>query len=396
MRRHTLKTAQLRTIVLDEADEMLNMGFREDIETILSETPADRQTILFSATMPQSILDITNEYQHDAQIIRVVKKELTVKNIEQYYFEVRQNHKSQLLIRLLDMHKPHLTVIFCNTKRKVDELTSELQNSGYQAEGLHGDLKQQQRDRVMDAFRNGKAEILVATDVAARGIDVNGVDLVVNYDLPQENEYYVHRIGRTGRAGKKGLAFTFVSGRELYRIRDLQRACKTKITVRPIPSLKDVNQTRMDGLFDELRSVLEHEDLDAHREVLENRMNEQGYSAMDLAAALLKLHPISKELDCEDTMQSSGKKGGFQRDLEVETVRLFINIGKKQGVRPRDIVGAIAGESGLSGNLIGPVSTYDKFTFVDVPKGRDKDVLRAMKNAKIRGKSIRMERATRR
>jgi ATP-dependent RNA helicase DeaD len=246
----------------------------------------------------------------------------------------------------------------------------------------------------MDAFRNGKAEILVATDVAARGIDVSDVDLVVNYDFPQENEYYVHRIGRTGRAGKKGLAFTFISGKELYKLRELQRVCKTTITQQPIPSLKDVNQTRMESLFQEVGTVLENEDLDTHRDVLTQCMEEQGYSAMDLAAALLKLHPISKELDRKDSMES-GKSRRHESDLNVEMVRLFINIGKKQGVRPKDIVGAIAGESGLSGNMIGSINTFDRYTFVDVPKGRDREVIRAMKNTKIRGRSIRMERASR-
>jgi ATP-dependent RNA helicase DeaD len=396
MRRRTIRTEQIRMVVLDEADEMLNMGFREDIETILKDTPQERQTILFSATMPQSILDITKEYQKDAQIIRVTKKELTVEHIEQSYFDVRPKNKTDLLCRLLDMYKPHLSIVFCNTKRMVDELASELQNRGYLAEGLHGDLKQQQRDRVMDAFRSGAAEILVATDVAARGIDVNNVDIVFNYDLPQEDEYYVHRIGRTGRAGKQGLAFTFISGREIYKLRDLQRACKTKIAFRPIPSLDDVNQSRMENLFREVSEIIENEDLSTHREVLERRMNESGCSAMDLAAALLKMHPVSRELDSVDTIPA-GRTHETHRapaaDKDSDMVRLFINVGKNQGVRPRDIVGAIAGESGLSGKLIGAINTYDKYTFVDVPKGRDREVLRAMKNVKIRGKVVRMERA---
>jgi ATP-dependent RNA helicase DeaD len=341
--------------------------------------------------MAQPILDITKEYQKDAQMIRVVKKELTVKNIEQYYFDVRPKNKTELLYRLLDMHRPHLSIIFCNTKRMVDELASELQNRGYLAEGLHGDLKQQQRDRVMDAFRNGKAEILVATDVAARGIDVNGVDMVINYDLPQENEYYVHRIGRTGRAGKDGLAFTFISGREIYKLRDLQRVCKTKITACPIPSLKDVNKTRVQNLFQEVETLIEQNDLDAHREVLEQQISEQGFSALDVAAALLKLHPVSKDLGSNDTLPTSGRR---ENRAEEGMVRLFINIGKNQGVRPGDIVGAIAGETSLSGKCIGSISTHDKYSFVDIPKGRDKEVLRAMKNVKIRGRAVRMERAS--
>lgn len=392
MRRHTIKVDHIHTVVLDEADEMLNMGFREDIETILKDTPTDRQTALFSATMPQPILDITSQYQRDPQLIKVVKKELTVKNIEQYYFDVRPKNKAELLSRLLDMYNPHLSIVFCNTKRMVDELTSELTDRGYFAEGLHGDLKQQQRDRVMEAFRKGKAEILVATDVAARGIDVDDVDIVFNYDLPQDDEYYVHRIGRTGRAGKNGLAFTFISGKEVYKLKELQHYCKTRILARPIPSLNDVNQTRMEHLFREVGEIIENEDLSAYIQVLERQLNEQDYTAMDVAAALLKLHPVSKDLDQTDAMPDA-----LLRDpsgAEPGMVRLFINIGRNQGVRPGSIVGAIAGESGIPGKLIGSIDMHNEFTFVDVPADRAKAVLRAMQNVKIRGKAVRVERAS--
>ena len=213
LRRKTIRCDEVDTIVLDEADEMLNMGFREDIETVLGYLPEEHQTVLFSATMPKEILDITKRYQKDAVTIKVVKKELTVQNIEQYYFDIRRKDKLDVLTRLLDVYDPKLSLIFCNTKHMVDELANELQNRGYFAEGLHGDMKQQQRDRVMKNFRSGKTEILVATDVAARGIDVDDVEVVFNYDLPQDDEYYVHRIGRTGRAGKTGKAFSFVKGR---------------------------------------------------------------------------------------------------------------------------------------------------------------------------------------
>ncbi len=223
MRRHTIRLGDLHTVVLDEADEMLNMGFREDIETILKDTPEERQTVLFSATMPQAIMEIAETYQRKAVHVKVVKKELTVPNIEQYYYEVRPKNKDEVLCRLLDLYSPKLSLIFCNTKKKVDELVLELQNRGYFAEGLHGDLKQMQRDRVMQGFRDGNTDILVATDVAARGIDVDDVEAVFNYDLPQDDEYYVHRIGRTGRAGRTGKSFTFIVGREVYKLKDIQR-----------------------------------------------------------------------------------------------------------------------------------------------------------------------------
>ncbi len=391
MRRRTIRVDQVHTVILDEADEMLNMGFREDIETILKDTPKERQTALFSATMPQPILDITRQYQRDAMLIKVVKKELTVQNIEQYYFDVRYNHKAELLSRLLDMYTPHLSMVFCNTKRGVDELTALLQNQGYPAEGLHGDLKQQQRDRVMEAFREGKAEILVATDVAARGIDVEDVDIVFNYDLPQDDEYYVHRVGRTGRAGKSGLAFTFISGREIYRLRELQRYCRTKISPRPIPSLEDVNHTRMDHLFQEVGNMIENDDLTSYMEVLEEQMQETSYTAMDMAAALLKLHPVSRDLERDDLLPESPRDPS---GAEPGMVRLFLNIGKNQGVGPGNIVGAIAGESGLPGKLIGSIDMHDKYTFVDVPKDHAREVIYSMRNVKIRGKSVRMERAS--
>ena len=244
MRRKTVKFDQVHTVVLDEADEMLNMGFLEDMETILSQLPEERQTVMFSATMPAAIQKIAENFQKDPQIVKVVKKELTVPKVTQYYYEVKPKTKVEVMCRLLDMYAPKLSVAFCNTKKQVDELVTELQGRGYFAEGLHGDLKQVQRDRVMNSFRNGRTEILVATDVAARGIDVDDVEAVFNYDIPQDDEYYVHRIGRTGRAGREGIAFNFVVGREVYKLRDIQRYCKTKIIPQAIPSLDDITEIK--------------------------------------------------------------------------------------------------------------------------------------------------------
>ena len=227
MRRKTMKLDFVHTVVLDEADEMLNMGFREDIEFVLSGVPEERQTVLFSATMPKPIMEITKKFQNNAKVIKVTKKELTVPNIEQYYYDVKPKKKEEVLSRLLDIYSPRLSVVFCNTKKQVDLLVNALLGRGYFAAGLHGDMKQEQRDRVMQGFRTGKTEILVATDVAARGIDVDEVEAVFNYDLPQDDEYYVHRIGRTGRAGREGRAFSFVSGKEVYKLKEIQRYCKT-------------------------------------------------------------------------------------------------------------------------------------------------------------------------
>ena len=257
MRRKTVKFDNINMVILDEADEMLDMGFREDMETILTETPEDRQTVMFSATMPKAIMDIARNFQKDARIIKVVRKELTVSNIEQFYYEVRPKNKTEVLCRLIDIYNPRLSVVFCNTKRQVDELISELKGRGYFADGIHGDMKQQQRDRVMDDFRSGKVDILIATDVAARGIDVDDVDMVFNYDIPQDEEYYVHRIGRTGRAGRSGMALSFISGKEVYKLKDIERYCKTKILAKPVPSLDDVKNTKLDNMFYKIRQTMD-------------------------------------------------------------------------------------------------------------------------------------------
>lgn len=389
MRRKTLKLDDLRIMVLDEADEMLNMGFREDIETILKETPEERQTVLFSATMPKQIMHIAKTYQKDAKTIRVVKKELTVANIEQYYFEVRPKTKDEVLTRLLDIYNPKLSVIFCNTKRKVDELVDFLKVRGYFAEGLHGDLKQTQRDRVMNGFRKGRTEILVATDVAARGIDVDNIDAVFNYDLPQDDEYYVHRIGRTGRAGKSGVAFSFVIGKELYKIKDIQRYCNTKIIAKPIPSVDDIKNTKMDKLFDTISSIIEGNDLTEMIDILEARVNENDYTTLDVAAAFLKMSVTEKDKEIEPTPEFSFDNTGAESGM----VRLFINVGKNQKITPANVLGAIAGESGMPGNLVGAIDVHDKYTFVEVPLEYAQSVMKAMKNAKIKGKSINIEAA---
>ncbi len=392
MRRKTVKFDKVSMVVLDEADEMLNMGFREDIETILSQTPLERQTVMFSATMPKPIMDIAKTYQKDAQIIKVVRKQLTVENIEQYYYDVRRKSKDEVLSRLLDIYNPGLSIVFCNTKRQVDELTANLKGRGYFAEGLHGDLKQSQRDRVMAGFRSGKTEILVATDVAARGIDVDNVDAVFNYDLPQDDEYYVHRIGRTGRAGKAGLAFTFISGKEVYKLKDIQRYCKTKILAHKIPSLDDVANTKMEKIFDDILRTIEDEDLSDAVAMIEEHVNAEDYTAMDVAAALLKRTLGQMGEDIRDKTQDDFGDTGAEQGM----VRLFINIGKSQKARPGDIVGAIAGESGMPGRLIGSIDMYDKYTFVEVPREYASDVLKAMCNTKIKGRSINIEPANRR
>ena len=390
MRRKTVKFDSVSMVILDEADEMLDMGFREDMETILTETPEERQTVLFSATMPKPIMEIARKFQKDAKIIKVVRKELTVSNIDQFYYEVRPKNKTEILSRLIDIYNPKLSVVFCNTKRQVDELISELKGRGYFADGIHGDMKQQQRDRVMDDFRSGKTEILIATDVAARGIDVDGVDIVFNYDLPQDEEYYVHRIGRTGRAGKSGLALSFISGREVYKLKDIERYCKTKILAKPIPSLDDVKNTKMYGIFDKIKEMIEADEHRAMLDMVEEHVNQEDYTSMDMAAALLKMI-VGDTLDRIDEVEN------FHFDENADTsrmVRLFINVGKKDKITPANILGAIAGESGMPGRLVGAIDMMDNYTFVDVPAKHAEAVLAAMNdNVLIKGRKVNVEKA---
>ena len=411
LRRKTIRCEAVNTIVLDEADEMLNMGFREDIETILEYIPEEgRQTVLFSATMPKPILDITKKYQHDAVTIKVVKKELTVPSIEQYYYDVKRKDKTEVLTRLLDYYNPKLSLVFCNTKKMVDELSEELKSRGYMAEGLHGDMKQAQRDRVMKAFRSGRVEILIATDVAARGIDVDDVEAVFNYDIPQDDEYYVHRIGRTGRAGREGKAFNLVVGKEVYKLREIQRYCKTRIIPQAIPSLDDVTSIKAEKILDQVGEVLQDSDLSKVIDIVEKRVLEEDYTTLDLAAALLKMmmgeegeelleenRPLRELEDLEDESRRSrgGRNGRGSRGRNEDVARLFINIGKNQGIRPGDILGAIAGESGMPGRMVGSIDMYDNYTFVEVPREHADVVLQAMRGAKIKGKNVHMEKANR-
>ena len=385
MRRKTVKFDNINMVILDEADEMLDMGFREDMETILTDTPQDRQTVMFSATMPKAIMDIARNFQKDAKVIKVVRKELTVSNIEQFYYEVRPKNKTEVLCRLIDIYNPRLSVVFCNTKRQVDELISELKGRGYFADGIHGDMKQQQRDRVMDDFRSGKVDILIATDVAARGIDVDDVDMVFNYDIPQDEEYYVHRIGRTGRAGRSGMALSFISGKEVYKLKDIERYCKTKILAKPVPSLDDVKNTKVDNMFEKIKQTIEEGGLTDMVNLVEEHVNQEEYTSMDMAAALLKML-IGDTLEREDEVE-------IDKD-DSRMVRLFINIGKKDKIKPSNILGAIAGESGMPGKLVGAIDMMDNYTFVDVPAIHAEKVLKAMNdNVQIKGRRVNMEKA---
>lgn len=391
MRRRTIKAETVQMMVLDEADEMLDMGFREDIETILVKIPEEHQTLLFSATLSPEILDITKRFQKNPEFIKIVRKELTVPNIEQYYFDVKEKTKLDALCRIIDVYDPKLAMVFCNTKKRVDDLVEMLQGRGYFAEGLHGDLKQAQRDKVMQKFRNGTIEILVATDVAARGIDVDDIDVVFNYDVPQDEEYYVHRIGRTGRAGKAGKAFTFCVGKEIYKLRDIMRYTKTKIQQQKLPTLSDVEEMKTNIYLEKIKGIIEEGHLTKYIHLVD-RLMEEDYTSIDIAAALLKDHLSDVNADDIDALYDINLGGTELYGGEGEKmVRLFINAGKKSKIRAKDIVGAIANEAGIPGKTLGEIAIFDEYTFVDVPNEFVRDILHGMKHAKIKGKRVHIE-----
>jgi ATP-dependent RNA helicase DeaD len=328
--RGTLKLDTVKTLVLDEADEMLNMGFIDDVETILKSTPRERQTLLFSATMPKPILDLTRKYQKNPEYVRVVHKQLTVPNVEQYYFEVKESVKLDVLCRLIDMYGLKSSLVFCNMKRRVDEVVMHLEARGYPALGLHGDMTQQQRTRAMEIFKKNASEILVATDVAARGIDVDNIEAVFNYDIPQDEEYYVHRVGRTARAGKKGLAFTFVVGREVYKLRDIESYASTKIPRKSIPTLTDVEEVKTTALIEKIKDTIDKGNIERYVQIVEPLLTED-YATLDIAAALLKInmdeenkeYPQLKEYQQE--RQREENRYHDRRKQKKKTSRTFTN-----------------------------------------------------------------------
>jgi ATP-dependent RNA helicase DeaD len=361
------------------------MGFREDIEKILSKIPEKRQTALFSATMADDVKKLAEKYLKEPEYIKVASKTLTVASIEQKYYEVKEKTKPDATTRLIDMYNPELTVIFCNTKKRAAEVCAELQKRGYKADALHGDLKQTQRDAVMNKFRNRSIDILVATDVAARGIDVDNVDLVINYDLPQEVEYYVHRIGRTGRAGKSGLALSLVVGKQLRLLKEIMQYTKKKIKLGSLPSVTDVEQYRTAEFLKTVQATIEGGKLEKYKSAIQSITNDE-ISTEDIAAALLKMAISNHTSDEDETDDMDDLDYDVQSDRRY--VKVSITVGKSKGIRIKDIVGALAGECGIPGREFGDIEVYDEFTLAEVPKRYYKDVIKGMKGKKIRGNKV--------
>ncbi len=415
MRRKTLRLSNLEKIVLDEADEMLNMGFKEDIDTILESTPEIIQKIFFSATMPRAIVELTNKYLKDPIHVKIASKEMTIPKVKQFYIEVREANKIEIMSRLIDAGNITRALVFCNTKRKVDELTDKLNTRGYSAEALHGDMKQASRDRVMKQFRTGKLDLLVATDVAARGIDVDDIEVVFNYDLPTDDEYYIHRVGRTARAGKSGAAYTFVVGREIIDLKNIQHLIKATISRANIPTLMNVKESRISGVLKEIGDVLAQGELsdyvkyiDQYAEGLNLESDDDHfYTTTDIAAALLKKlcgEKIDKRDDIQEVipyeefskrtrnreqtgeplMPSTRNHG---KTVEAGMQRLFLNVGIKDHMRPNQIVQFIASNGDITGKAIGAIAIFNEYTFVDVPSDMAEQVV-SKTNMKRLGRTV--------
>lgn len=397
LRRKTLKLDTVRTVVLDEADEMLNMGFREDIDTILETVPEKRQTLLFSATIPKEIMDLRTKYQKKPILVKATHKELTVPSIEQYYIEVNESSKAETLSRIMDVGSVNLALVFCNTKKKVDELAYNMQSRGYNAEGLHGDMRQVQRDKVMNRFRKGNLDILIATDVAARGIDVDDVEMVFNYDIPNDVEYYVHRIGRTGRAGKKGKAYTFVSGREIYKLRDVQRYTKSKIVPQLPPTILDVEGNKINTVLEKVKETIKHGSFSRYAEHIEEMLKDEEFNneyhfvnSIDVAAAFLQmsLYSNNENIGQSENVDDSEKTGAMPG-----MVRLFMNSGRSANVGPKDIIDSIVANTNLEAGNVGKINVFERFSFIEVPKEYSSEVIMCMKKSTIKGRRVNVEKA---
>ena len=362
LRRRTLRLGSLRMVILDEADEMLNMGFREDIETILAQAPEERQTVLFSATMPQPILDITREYQKDPVMVAIgSERSRTAENIEQFYFDCPMGRKMDVLNLLLAKYDPKLSVVFCNTKKMVDELSEYLTNAGYQAVGIHGDMRQSARTQVMASFKSHRTRILIATDVAARGIDVENVDAVFNFDIPQDIEFYVHRIGRTARAGKEGKAYTLISGRrQFYQLRDIMASTGAKIVQAEIPSASEIYESRLSQFAASLAESLA-QPLPAGEAML-HRLTGMGLTAEQVAEAALE-RLLAGQRKALPEVQVVSRRGESRDGKQTGVV---LSIGRRQRIAPNFILGAIADATGIPGKQVGKIDIYDDYTVVQL------------------------------
>jgi ATP-dependent RNA helicase DeaD len=393
MRRGSLVMGGVRIVVLDEADEMLDMGFAEDIEAVLKESPAERQTVLFSATMPPRIETIAKRNQRDPVRIRIAKapaKAGEAPKVRQQAYLLARAAKMGALGRILDLESPAAALVFCRTRTEVDELTGTLNARGYKAEALHGGMTQEQRDKVMRRLRAGAAELLIATDVAARGLDVDRLTHVINYDLPVSPEAYVHRIGRVGRAGREGVAITLVEPREHHGLRNIERLIKHKIDVAKVPTVADLRTRRLELTTASLREALVADD-NEHFRVVVDRLSSD-YDAVQVAMAAVKLYHLATVGDTEDESEEKPAPPAPPVKRGSDTAKIFIGAGREAGIRPQDLVGAIANEAGVAGQLIGAIQITDRFSLVEVPEEVADQVIRALGKTTLRGKKVQVRR----
>jgi len=412
MERGTLKLETLKLVVLDEADRMLDMGFRDDIEHILSAVPAQRQLLFFSATMPRAIQDLIGRYTRDPAWIRIESHAKNAPQVDQVYYEVDRRSKLEVLTRLIDLNDFRYGLIFCSTKVMVDELDEQLHSRGYATDRLHGDLSQMQRNRVMEKFRNRSFEFLVATDVAARGLDVDDLQVVFNFDLPNDAEDYTHRIGRTARAGKSGRAVTFVSGRELYKLQSMVRFANLKIRRESVPSLDQVEEARASVFFEKLRGLLDSGQFEKHDRMID-RLLDQGYASTDICSALIQLlrgGPPPKESAPAPPANATAKRAPApplegdaplqdvpvpaRTGREAGMVTLFFNAGRKHLVTTAEIVGKVTGVTRLPAQAIGAIDIHQRHSLVDVAADQAALIVKKMNGIRIRGHSLKVAPAT--
>jgi ATP-dependent RNA helicase DeaD len=392
IRRGTLHLDHIQIVVLDEGDQMLDMGFIEDIEFILEQVPDTRQTALFSATVPPRIRSLANRYMRDPVSVTTQHEVLAMPKIKQYAYQVPGRAKSEALVRLLDALAPSSAMVFCRTRRDVDELSERLQIQGYPGEGIHGDMAQAERERVLKRFREGSTDILVATDVAARGLDIPDVSHVFNFDLPTDPEQYIHRIGRTGRAGKTGVAVSLVSPRERMLMGVIERISGKKVKVERLPTLDDVTARRWEAFRDSVRAMIDEGDM-ATYQVLAEELGED-YDQIDVAAAALKLLHATERSVAETPMLEqlqNAPVASFQAQTGMS--RLYLSAGREAGIRPQDIVGMIANEAHMAGADIGSIEIFDRSSFVEVPAPASERVIRALDGIIFRGTELRIARA---
>ncbi|AJA47711.1 DEAD-box ATP-dependent RNA helicase CshA [Clostridium pasteurianum DSM 525 = ATCC 6013] len=380
IRRKTLKLNNLNYLVLDEADEMLNMGFIDDIEEIIKNTNSERQTLLFSATMPKPIKKLSENYlKKDVKHIQILKKSLTVSKIDQYYYEVHNNTRLESLCRILDISEPESAIIFCRTKKSVDELVSTMSSKGYNIEGMHGDMKQKNRLSTLNKFKNGNLTFLAATDVAARGIDVENITHVINYELPQDTESYVHRIGRTGRANRSGTAISLITRKDFTKLKQIEKDIKSKITKQKIPTMQEIINIKSKNIVSKVSNILSTEEYKKFEPIIENLGKE--YSLNQIAAALLK-NALDKEISTE-----------YNDDLfnQENSVRLFMSIGRRDGINIKSLLEFIDTTSTVNSNYIGSIDILDKFSFVDVNEKKVSLVIKNTDGKKFNNRRVNIE-----